>query len=40
MEKRPVKFEGRFPNDAPDVYPWWTPVDVSSNRASSKLSKL
>ncbi|KAF2401631.1 enoyl-CoA hydratase [Trichodelitschia bisporula] len=28
MEKRPVKFTGKLEEDAPAVYPWWTPVDV------------
>ena len=29
FEKRPPKFEGNFPEDAPDGYPWWEPVDIT-----------
>lgn len=28
LEKRPPQFVGSMGNDAPAVYPWWTPVDV------------
>jgi len=42
LEKRPVKFTGTMEEDAPSVYPWWTPVDVlkrvnAKNQKSSKL---
>lgn len=42
LEKRPVKFTGTMDDDAPSVYPWWTPVDVlervkTKNQKSSKL---
>jgi enoyl-CoA hydratase/carnithine racemase len=32
LEKRPVNFTGTLQEDAPDVYPWWNPVEVG-NRA-------
>lgn len=28
LEKRPPKFEGRMPDEAPAAYPWWSPVDI------------
>jgi len=42
LEKRPVRFTGTIEEDAPSVYPWWTPVDVlervkAKNQKSSKL---
>ena len=31
FEKRPPKFEGRVPQDAPAAYPWWQPVDTDAS---------
>ena len=36
FEKRPPKFEGRVPQDAPDAYPWWSPVDISYVKGAEK----
>ena len=38
LEKRPVKFTGTIEDDAPSVYPWWTPIDVLE-RAKAKRQK-
>jgi len=41
MEKRPASFQGKMPDDAPNAYPWWEPVNVvSSAKASKPVSKL
>jgi enoyl-CoA hydratase/carnithine racemase len=39
FEKRAPKFEGTLEEDAPEYYPWWTQVNVSSKaeKAKSKL---
>jgi enoyl-CoA hydratase/carnithine racemase len=29
FEKRPPNFQGRVPQDAPEAYPWWQPVDTA-----------
>jgi len=28
LEKRAVKFQGNIERDAPQAYPWWSPIDV------------
>lgn len=38
FEKRPPKFVGRLPDDAPDAWPWWQPVDVDY-KVAAKESK-
>ncbi|KAF2456898.1 enoyl-CoA hydratase [Lineolata rhizophorae] len=41
LEKRPVNFTGTMANDAPECYPWWSQVDVSSRpQAANSKSKL
>ena len=30
MEKRPVNFTATLKEDAPSIYPWWTPIDTVS----------
>jgi len=41
FEKRPAKFVGKMPDDAPNVYPWWEPVNIASSaRAAKPASKL
>ncbi|KAG5300466.1 enoyl-CoA hydratase/isomerase [Histoplasma ohiense] len=39
LQKRPPVFKGSFGNkeDVPDVYPWWTPVDVKQRARAAKL---
>ncbi|EER38009.1 enoyl-CoA hydratase/isomerase [Histoplasma capsulatum H143] len=39
LQKRPPVFKGSFGNkeDIPDVYPWWTPVDVKQRARAAKL---
>ena len=36
FEKRPAKFVGKMPDDAPNAYPWWEPVNVASSAQASK----
>ncbi|KAK5131479.1 enoyl-CoA hydratase/isomerase family protein [Cryomyces antarcticus] len=31
LEKRSVHFQGTMEKDAPQAYPWWNPIDVSSS---------
>ncbi|OQU97751.1 hypothetical protein CLAIMM_03638 [Cladophialophora immunda] len=31
LEKRAATFTGSLPDDGPDVYPWWRPIDVGVN---------
>lgn len=40
LEKRPAIFTGQIPEDAPDGYPWWTPVDIGDKRLEGRQSKL
>lgn len=47
VEKRPAAFAGTLADDAPRMYPWWTPVDHRSKRitlqqqiATVKTAKL
>ena len=41
FEKRPPNFQGKMPDDAPSVWPWWEPVRVeSSPQAAKPTSKL
>lgn len=41
FEKRPPNFQGKIPDDAPNVYPWWDRVNVTSSaKASRPSSKL
>ena len=41
FEKRPPKFLGKMPDDAPNVYPWWTPINVAGGgRATKPTPKL
>jgi hypothetical protein len=41
FEKRLPNFQGKMPDDAPTVYPWWDPVNITSSakvlRPGSKL---
>ncbi|OJD14923.1 hypothetical protein AJ78_04782 [Emergomyces pasteurianus Ep9510] len=39
LQKRAPAFEGSFgrKGDVPDVYPWWTPVDVKPRATGAKL---
>ena len=37
MEKRKPEFKGTMEEDAPSVYPWWWPVDVSTPAARKKF---
>ncbi|RMD43849.1 hypothetical protein DV735_g1346, partial [Chaetothyriales sp. CBS 134920] len=39
MEKRPARFEGRMPDDAPATYPWWQTPDISYPRGK-RVTKL
>ena len=32
MEKRPARFTGTLARDAPQVYPWWTPIDTEGRQ--------
>jgi len=38
FEKRPANFQGKMPNDAPNIYPWWEPVAIASSPRVSKPS--
>ena len=41
LEKRAPHFQGKMPDDAPSVYPWWEPLDIAgSPKASGLKSKL
>ena len=41
FEKRPPNFQGKMSDDAPNVYPWWERVNVTSSaKASRPGSKL
>ena len=41
FEKRAPNFQGKMPDDAPSVYPWWDPLDIAgSPKASNLKSKL
>lgn len=41
MEKRQAKFSGTLDNNAPDVYPWWHRVDITSpQKAKPAPTKL
>ncbi|KAK5048948.1 hypothetical protein LTR84_005369 [Exophiala bonariae] len=40
MEKRPAKFTGQIPQDAPDAYPWWSPVDINGGVVEGQRPKL
>jgi enoyl-CoA hydratase/carnithine racemase len=41
FEKRPPNFQGKMPDDAPNVYPWWESVAIASSpKASRPGSKL
>jgi len=41
FEKRPAKFVGKMPDDAPTAYPWWEPVNIASSATAKKpASKL
>jgi enoyl-CoA hydratase/carnithine racemase len=40
LQKRPAKFSGQIPQDAPDGYPWWEPVDIGYKVGDSRQSKL
>lgn len=41
FEKRPPNFQGKMPDDAPNTYPWWEPVNIASSpRVSKPASKL
>lgn len=38
FEKRPPNFQGKMPDDAPNMYPWWERVNVASSAKASKSS--
>jgi hypothetical protein len=41
FEKRPPNFQGKMPDDAPNVYPWWEHVNIASSAKASRTgSKL
>ena len=41
LEKRPPNFQGKMPDDAPAVYPWWERVDVAGSAKAKRVgSKL
>lgn len=41
LDKRSPQFQGKMPDDAPSVYPWWEPLDIAGSPKSSGLkSKL
>jgi enoyl-CoA hydratase/carnithine racemase len=40
MQKRPAKFTGQIPQDAPDGYPWWEPVDIGHKTLEARQAKL
>ena len=31
LEKRPPQFQGKMPDVAPSVYPWWEPLDIAGS---------
>lgn len=39
IEKRKVNFKGTIEKDAPEVYPWWKPVDILERPAAGEISK-
>ncbi|KAF2758707.1 enoyl-CoA hydratase/isomeras-like protein [Pseudovirgaria hyperparasitica] len=40
MEKRQAKYQGTMESNAPQVYPWWSPIDVFSKaKATKQLGK-
>lgn len=40
LEKRPAKFSGNVPENAPDAYPWWNQVDIGIKTLEPRYSKL
>lgn len=40
LEKRKPNFTGTLDKEAPEAYPWWTPVDVKSYAKEASLAKL
>ena len=41
LEKRAPQFQGKMPDDAPCVYPWWEPLDIAGSlKASNPKPKL
>ncbi|KIV93672.1 hypothetical protein PV10_04867 [Exophiala mesophila] len=40
LEKRPAKFTGVVPANAPDGYPWWQPVDIGPKTLDPRHAKL
>lgn len=39
LEKRPVKFTGTLETDAPPVYPWWRPIEITPRPAGQVGNK-
>lgn len=40
LQKRPVKFTGQVPQDAPGAYPWWSPIDIGTKPLDGRQAKL
>lgn len=39
LQKRPVNFTGQIPQDAPDGYPWWQPIDIGDKPLENRQAK-